>query len=69
MNTKFVPEYWRVAGPGAERHAPALRRWDARSPQASVTSLAFWNRVFVERAPSLQAPTWEELLDGGRPAA
>jgi hypothetical protein len=57
-----VPEYWRVAGPVAEEHARALRRWDARSPQNSVTALAFWNRLFVERPPSAEPPTWGELL-------
>ena len=55
-----VPEYWRVAGP--ETEARALRRWDARSPQHAVTALAFWNRLFVERPPSPQPPTWGELL-------
>jgi hypothetical protein len=55
-----VPEYWRVAGPEAK--AGALRRWDARSPQHAVTALAFWSRLFVERPPSPEPPTWGELL-------
>jgi hypothetical protein len=57
-----VPDYWRVAGPEGDLHAKALRRWDANSPQTSVTALAFWSRLFVERKPSAEPPTWEELL-------
>ena len=59
-----VPDYWRIAGPAAEAHARSLRRWDARSPQTAVTALAFWNRIFVERPPSPQPPTWNDLLAG-----
>ena len=57
-----VPDYWRVVDTAAEGCRAALASWDARSPQTAVTALAFWNRIFIERAPSTQPPTWLDLL-------
>jgi hypothetical protein len=37
-------------------------RLDERSPQHTLTALAFWRRVMLERPPSPDPPTWEELF-------
>ena len=50
-----------VGGATLASAVPALRRWDERSPQMTVTGLAFWKRLFIEREPSLVAPDWVEL--------
>jgi hypothetical protein len=52
-----------LLGAASEESSRALSQWDARSPQRTLTGLAFWHRLFIEREPSAAAPTWEELLE------
>lgn len=66
--------WMRAASQPFERHelyehaipAELLRRWDPRSPQATVTSLAFWHKIMLRRNVDLtsatEPPTWRELL-------
>ena len=45
----------------AELHSHTLQRWDQRSPQTTVTALAMWRKLFVDRPPSADPPTWNDL--------
>ncbi len=50
------------AGMLFDQHDPAIiDRWDRRSPQAAITGLRFWHKIFVEGEPSMTAPTWASL--------
>jgi hypothetical protein len=49
-------------------HAAAAQRWDRRSPQAAVTALGFWHRIFMEQPLRTEPPTWRDLLPGSQSA-
>ncbi len=37
--------------------------WDRRSPQAAVTGLRFWHKIFLEMEPTQHPPTWEVIAN------
>jgi hypothetical protein len=55
----------RVASAADHLMAPfdpaAVADWDRRSPQAALTALRFWHRIFIEQPPRNAPPTWESL--------
>jgi len=53
----------RVLDPGIAADPQGVARLDARAPQHALTALAFWHRLFIDRAPSASPPTWESLAD------
>ena len=59
---RVVPESWSVLGLSDQQSADVLKSWDRRSPQRTVTALAFWHKLFVEFQPNRNPPTWEELV-------
>lgn len=64
-----ISRRWLAAGRYWMRQAGADQRLvlepgsvcDARSPQHALTALAFWHKLFIDRAPSLRPPAWEAL--------
>ena len=57
---QVIPATDHYLGETDPRYLSALKFWSPRSPQDSVTALAFWHRVFSHPGNS-EPPTWEEL--------
>ena len=57
---QVIPATDHYLGKTDPRYLSALKFWSPRSPQDSVTALAFWHRVFSHPGNS-EPPTWEEL--------
>jgi len=47
---------------GELEQAEALSYWDKRAPQASVTALRFWHKIFIESDPRADPPSWQDLF-------
>ena len=45
----------------------SLGYWERRAPQATITALQFWRRIFVERALETSPPAWQSLNHASSP--